>query len=179
MLRKKKKKKVEEADMDMTPMIDVTFLLLIFFLCLEFKTLEGKLATNLPKDLGVNTTPAEPIEKLDLRIEMVDFGQEKTMPGDYRRTVFNHKVKYWVGASSIRSIDKLEEILRRESKRKVPDSKNPGQTKTKPITIKTGPGVFYGDVTEVIDIAREAGFTEITFGGGEGSHRAKMRKAGS
>ena len=173
-MKKRKKKKIEEAVMDMTPMIDVTFLLLIFFLCLEFKTLEGKLATNLPKDLGVNTTPAEPIEKLDLRIELVEFGEEKKLsPTDYRRVLIGHKVKYYVGAKPVRTIDRLEDILQREVKRKVPDNKNPGKMKVKPITIKTGPGVVYGDVTLVIDIARAAGFTEITFGGGEGSYRAK------
>ena len=34
----------EEVEMQMTPMIDVTFLLLIFFLCsIKFKLLDGKL----------------------------------------------------------------------------------------------------------------------------------------
>ena len=34
----------DKCEMEMTPMIDVTFLLLIFFLCtLKFKLLEGKL----------------------------------------------------------------------------------------------------------------------------------------
>ena len=51
----------EEIEMQMTPMIDVVFLLLIFFLCtLKFKLLEGKLAAYLPKDLGGNSMPAEP-----------------------------------------------------------------------------------------------------------------------
>ena len=61
-MAKKKKKESELArfsketcDLPMTPMIDVTFLLLIFFMCtLKFKTLEGKLAAYLPKDVGVN-----------------------------------------------------------------------------------------------------------------------------
>ena len=42
-----------EVAADLTPMIDVTFLLLIFFLCsIQFKVLEGKLSTYLPKDVG-------------------------------------------------------------------------------------------------------------------------------
>ena len=54
----------DNADLEMTPMIDVTFLLLIFFMCtLKFKTLEGKLNAFLPKDVGVNTAPAEEKEK--------------------------------------------------------------------------------------------------------------------
>ena len=53
----------EEYKMEMTPMIDVTFLLLIFFLLtIKFKVLEGKLAAYLPKDVGVNSSPAEPKE---------------------------------------------------------------------------------------------------------------------
>ena len=38
--------------MDMTPMIDVVFLLIIFFLCIDFKILEAKLPAYLPKDKG-------------------------------------------------------------------------------------------------------------------------------
>ncbi len=61
----------EEHEMDMTPMIDVTFLLLIFFMCtLRFKTLEGKLAAFLPKDVGVNQMDAEPIEKVEILVRV-------------------------------------------------------------------------------------------------------------
>ena len=60
-----------ESRLDMTPMIDVTFLLLIFFMCtLKFKTLDGKLSAYLPKDVGVNTTPAEPKEKIEIRMDL-------------------------------------------------------------------------------------------------------------
>ena len=49
-----KKLAQEEVKMDMTPMIDVTFLLLVFFMCsLDFKSLEGKLSAYLPKKIGV------------------------------------------------------------------------------------------------------------------------------
>ncbi|MCH7890992.1 MAG: biopolymer transporter ExbD [Gemmatimonadetes bacterium] len=69
MARKKKKKELVEAEIDLTPMIDVVFLLLIFFMCtLKFKTLEGKLAAYLPKDVGVNTSEAEPKEKVEIRL---------------------------------------------------------------------------------------------------------------
>ena len=58
----------EKREMQMTPMIDVVFLLLIFFMCtLKFKTLEGKLAAYLPKDVGVNPG-GEPIDRVDLHI---------------------------------------------------------------------------------------------------------------
>ncbi|BBM83673.1 ExbD/TolR family protein [Candidatus Uabimicrobium amorphum] len=61
----------EQADMDMTPMIDVTFLLLIFFMCtLHFKVLEGILQAHLPKDQGMQNTSAErdPEEPITVKI---------------------------------------------------------------------------------------------------------------
>jgi biopolymer transport protein ExbD len=65
-----KKSKIEEVVMDLTPMIDVTFLLIIFFLCtIKFKTLEGKLETQLPKDVGVNATPVDQLlDKVEIHI---------------------------------------------------------------------------------------------------------------
>jgi biopolymer transport protein ExbD len=43
----------EEVKLSITPMIDVTFLLLIFFMCaMKFKTLERKVAAFLPTDRG-------------------------------------------------------------------------------------------------------------------------------
>ncbi|MBU0754247.1 MAG: biopolymer transporter ExbD [Planctomycetes bacterium] len=62
----------EEVEMQMTPMIDVTFLLLIFFLCsIKFKLLDGKMQTYLPKDLGVNTAPViTEMEKIDVNLKI-------------------------------------------------------------------------------------------------------------
>jgi len=42
-----------EVKLQITPMIDVTFLLLIFFMLLPFRTLERKVAAFLPKDKGI------------------------------------------------------------------------------------------------------------------------------
>ena len=70
----------DECELQMTPMIDVVFLLLIFFLCtIKFKTLEGKLAAYLPKDVGVNTFEAEPKEKCR-RISQVSRPRSHTCP---------------------------------------------------------------------------------------------------
>jgi biopolymer transport protein ExbD len=65
----RKKQTVEEVKMELTPMIDVVFLLLIFFIVtIKFKVLEGKLETELPKDVGVNQGDVELLEKIELRI---------------------------------------------------------------------------------------------------------------
>ena len=67
----------EEVKMDMTPMIDVVFQLIIFFMCnIKYKTLEGRLDAFLPKDVGVNSAPAtQPPEKVEVVIKVVEIGE--------------------------------------------------------------------------------------------------------
>ena len=71
------KRRPQPADdrLQMTAMIDVTFLLLIFFLCtLRFRTLEGILSSYLPRDVGLNQMPELKLEPLELVIGVVDPG---------------------------------------------------------------------------------------------------------
>ena len=145
-------------------MIDVTFLLLIFFLCLEFKTLESKLATNLPKEVGPNPTAAEPIEKLDLRVELVNWGREQRV--GRRLELEGHRVRYYLGARRIADKARLEVALRKAARKQITDRQ--GRRVPRPITIKADVGVCYQDVTEVIDVALDANFETVTFGGGAG-----------
>jgi len=155
----------ENCEMEMTPMIDVTFLLLIFFMCtLKFKTLEGKLAAYLPKDVGVNTTQAEPIEKVEIMIRVLNPGN-KIKPQDgsaYNESVggrfvydSTRQVQYAVGTTKTQSLktlgDKLTELHRRDPER--------------PATIDARSGVIYADVVKVLDEAIAADFTDITFVG--------------
>lgn len=57
---------------DMTSMIDVVFLLLIFFILMPFKTSESKLESHLPKETGPSPRQTEIIkaEKIDIRIKV-------------------------------------------------------------------------------------------------------------
>lgn len=153
----------EKCDLEMTPMIDVTFLLLIFFMCtLKFKTLEGKLAAYLPKDVGVNQTQAEPIEKVDITLRVRSTGNKldpfsfepKTGPG---RFVFDGSrvIEYSVGPFKTTKVGEL--LSRLKALRK--------QDEERPATIDAMPGTVYGDVVPVLDAALEAGFEEITFVG--------------
>jgi biopolymer transport protein ExbD len=61
----------DEAKLELTPMIDVSFLILIFFMCLPFKTLEGKLQAFLPTDKGINPTPQEPPNEIKVQVHIV------------------------------------------------------------------------------------------------------------
>ncbi len=153
----------EEFEMEMTPMIDVTFLLLIFFLLtLKFKTLEGKLSAYLPKDVGVNTSDAEPKEKVEIKITVVAEGKRvdpndmtKDYSGEGRFEYIGRKLRYQVGPRSTSEIDELAKSLRRMI----------DADPERPATIDSRPGTVYGDIVPVLDVAVDAGYQDITFVG--------------
>ena len=159
----------EEHEMEMTPMIDVTFLLLIFFiLTLKFKILEGKLAAYLPKDVGVNSSDAEPKEKIEIVIKVVpgkegkkvyatgaDAGQPWQGENDRRFTLVegSRQVQFAIGARKYDNVEDVRARLR-ELHRLDPE---------RPSTIDARTGTLYADVVPVLDAAIEAGYTDLTF----------------
>lgn len=153
----------EEYKMEMTPMIDVVFLLLIFFLCtIKFKTLEGKLAAYLPKDVGVNQGQADPVEKVEVKVRVLRQGekrdpndQRKPWSGEGRFEYVGREVAYSIGPRRVEDLEALESHLERLH-RADPERK---------ATIAPLSGTVYGDVVPVLDMAIQAGFTDITFVG--------------
>ena len=160
----------EEVEMEMTPMIDVTFLLLIFFLCtIKFKVLEGKLAAYLPKDVGVNSGQSGPKEKVEVVIKVKTEGQrvyaangetaDKGMPWngepDRRFEFVGRRLEYSVGPRKTADVAELGKWLR-DLHKKDPES---------PSTIDCRPKSVYGDMVPVLDALVGANFEEITFVG--------------
>jgi len=139
----RKKAEIEEVEMELTPMIDVVFLLLIFFIVtMKFKVLEGKLATELPKDVGVNAGEVEELlEKVEIKIE--EDRSEK-----YGMRVFVNGVKM-PNLATLRS--KLEDFIRLNDEQKA--------------TLYPGPKVNYEQVVKVVDQCLLAELTDITFAG--------------
>jgi biopolymer transport protein ExbD len=145
------------------PMIDVTFQLLIFFMCtIKFKTLEGKLAAYLPKDVGVNTTEAEPKEKVDIilkvkregtkmhpRLDKLWDGEGAFRYGDDREMIYQVGPKRYADVKDVKA--RLKELFDADEERGA--------------TIDSFPGTVYDDVVRVLDEAIAAGFTDITFKG--------------
>ncbi len=158
-----KKLSEEECKLEMTSMIDVTFLLLIFFMCtLKFKTLEGKLAAYLPKDVGVNTSEAEEIEKVEVLIKVANEGNkldargEKAWSGEGRFVYDStRRLTYKIGPKTMTNVLELEERL---TQLHTADDERPA-------TIDSRPGTVYEDVVAVLDATLNAGFTQITFVG--------------
>lgn len=168
----------EEAEADMTPMIDAVFLLIIFFLCIDFKTLEAKLPAYLPKDKGSQSTQEDPIEQLSLMIVCDEFGTEAmrrpNQPNSPNNTMINgHRIHWLLGPVRYDELSDLESELKKiaeDPSQMVPDKKNGGK-KIKPIVIEPAPGAVYGDVATTVDAVRYAGFDEINFGGGLGRRK--------
>ena len=154
-----------ESKLEMTSMIDVTFLLLIFFMCtLKFKTLEGKLAAYLPKDVGVNTDDTEPIEKVEITLRVLREGTKldprgqkewSGVPGSRFKYGSDRLVEYQVSATKTTELAKLQERL------KSIHLSDP----ERPATIDARQGTVYADVVKVLDAALLADFKEVTFVG--------------
>ncbi|MHC4262396.1 MAG: ExbD/TolR family protein [Planctomycetota bacterium] len=168
----RRKRKMEEAtannaEMEMTPMIDVTFLLLIFFMCtIKFKTLEGKLSAYLPKDVGVNTTPAEPKEKVEIKMTVTSEGtkMKATRGGNPTelwdgegRFVFgpDRQISFSIGPRRFNDLAGVRTQL----------AQTFASSPERPVTIDPRKGIVYEDVVGVLDAAIQAGFEEISFAG--------------
>ena len=163
----------DDPKLEMTPMIDVTFLLLIFFMCtLKFKTLEGKLSAYLPKDVGVNTMQAEPIEKVEILVRVrVPGTRLKPMGGDvYRPYEASDTGRFVYGKDRVLEYSvanyktqKLEDLGKKL--KSIYDQRKANHEEKVPSTIDARVGTVYQDITGVLDVAIEAGFTDITFVG--------------
>ena len=86
------KRVIEESELDMTPMIDIVFQLLIFFLLsAKFIALEGQLSSYLPKDRGLQASfsKIEPDEVIFFLEWVADPVNDKT--GRVRCQTINYK----------------------------------------------------------------------------------------
>lgn len=172
MASKAMKEASEEVKIEMTPMIDVTFLLLIFFLCsIKFKILEGKLQTYLPKDVGVNTTPQQKmLEKIDIRIVRVQTREKLDLENfaNYKKWLdkggwTEDQVNLYLQGQKVTGLPELLRKLK-EYRKAIPPPPD-GEDDELKMNLEAMKGVLYEDVVKVVDIALDAKFTSITFRG--------------
>ena len=167
----KKKKKFEEIKPDMTPMIDVTFLLLIFFIVtLKFKVLEGRLDAALPKDRGSSTAKEEEIEKIDIQLYVADPGDLDFEIDDKNKVtnlkVFSgRKIRIEVGTQKwyYEPFDP-----NRDTQNPLPELATFLKTFDKdetPVSICARKGIVYGDVVVILDVIVRAKFEQVSFAG--------------
>ena len=173
----------EEVKPDMTPMIDVVFLLIIFFICIDFKVLESKLPAFLPKDKGSQTNEVKPQEQMIVKIRVENDGTKKyddgISPGEvnkgtgrpHRFRIEGHKVFWEVGSKPIHTMKEVEAELDRIAKAptSMVDDEKTGGKKLIGVVIEPYPGTYYEDVAKTTDAVKNAKFEEINFGGGLGA----------
>lgn len=130
------------ARLDLTPMIDVTFLLLVFFLCtLRFQSLEAKLAAHLPRDVGGGAAhPAHP-ERIDLSLRArADAGGARAL-------------EYRLGPRRASALDALLPALA-ELRAARPD---------RGVALHVGEDVTTGEVVHVLDALVGLGLGDVAF----------------
>ena len=143
MKRKNKSKETPPVEMNLTPMIDVTFLLLIFFLVQKWKEPEGKLNAYLPKDKGpppINIPQIDPEEELTIRVRF--------LPGAKTPV-------YTLGDIDYPRVSDLEHKLRALY------AINPQDPQ--PVTIDPDAKATYERVIWVLDACIRVGYPEISF----------------
>ena len=160
----------------MTPMIDIVFQLIIFFLLsLKFKSVEQRISTELPKDKGIQATAQFIEEKPMLTVKAFRKDMETDLPYTQFNVGNNHKVKgpagKWLG--TFEADDKMQIELdktRNRIQQHISDmwaqmGNNPetqGEIKTPP---PFGQGVPHGDIMLVLDAFLEAGVKNVQFEG--------------
>lgn len=145
----------EEIKIDFTSMIDVTFLLLIFFVVtLKFKVLEGRLDASLPKDMGTAATASEPIEKINVILLVSDPGTLGKDPANKNLQKFSgRKIRYEVGTQVFRNLEDLEGFLAMQDKA------------VTPVTLDPRKGIINEDVMLVLDVIIREKFEKVSFAG--------------
>ncbi len=167
---KERKRKFEEVKPDMTPMIDVVFLLLIFFIVtLKFKTLEGVLDAALPKDRGTSSATVEEIEKVDIVIKVANPGSLDDDPatGNRLKHYVNRVLNIDLGANTFRvrsAVDQNGDRLWDDLKA-VQNFLKPFDKEETPVTLDSRKGVVYGDVVAMLDIVIRENFEKVSFAG--------------
>ncbi len=74
----------DDAKFDLTPVIDISFLLIVFFLCLPFKALDAKLQAFLPTERGIVVFPPQPPEaEVRIQVGVVARGTEGARPARF------------------------------------------------------------------------------------------------
>jgi biopolymer transport protein ExbD len=161
----------EPVRLDMTPLIDCVFLMIIFFVCIDFRVLEAKLPAYLPKDVGSKSTVVLPKEHLIVRIHRAGATPGSLDPETRRPWRFQlegHTVRWEVGPRPFADAAAMHAELRRiaaDPLSLVPDPTT-GQPKLPPIVLEGLPGTYYADLAATTDAVHEAGFREIQFGAG-------------
>jgi biopolymer transport protein ExbD len=165
--------KTDDSSLNMTPMIDIVFQLILFFLfSLRFKSLQYRIETALPKDRGLQATPQMvqdiPNIKITLFRENAETAQAFTKLKIAGGNAINLKPRKWT--RDMKTDTAIEDELDREYApiqariKELHDANKDlkGEIECPP---PKGAAVPHTDVIRVLDCFLAAGVTEVNFVG--------------
>lgn len=169
---------IDEARADTTPMIDVVFLMIVFFVCIDFRVLEAKLPAFLPKDQGIGNAIVPPQEQLIVRVTVTEPGTVAFAAGADARTLdantgrparyalHGHLVAWQVGPNHFTDLNQAQRELHRlanDPSLLVPDPLTGGKKRMRCVVEGTDE-TRYDDIAKAADAVRAAGFDDLCFG---------------
>lgn len=142
--------KLEDSKPSMTSMIDIVFLLLVFFILMPFKSIESKIENHLPKiGDGLSDSTIQDLDKIQIEIKR-DGSQISTKNGTGVSLSINGRVIENLAGVKIR----LNEI-----KNSLPASKL-GEI---PLLVNADENVPFYFILKTVDFSKLSGFTKINF----------------
>lgn len=150
-----------EPRADMTPLIDVVFQILIFFLCtLHFRQLEGRLDAYLPPGAGPAASSARTPDPVELGIRVLVSG-ERRQAADLERPwngagpfeFVGRQVAWRLGPHAYADRAALRAGLAALHARR-PDLR---------LRLDPGPGTLQGEVLGTLDLVLEEGIADVGF----------------
>ncbi len=166
--------KMAESELNMTPMIDIVFQLILFFLFnLRFKSMDYRIESALPKDRGIEATPqmVEPIPSIKVLLFRLNPDSEKEARTKIKIGTVHEEIlppyNYTGDRKNDMALEKerdakfaaLSAVIKRIRADK-PEFK--GEIDTPP---PSGLQVPHADVIRILDAFLEAGITEVNFVG--------------
>ena len=168
----------EETEMNMTPMIDIVFQLIIFFLLsLKFKTIDRRIESMLPKDRGLAPTPTFPEDFLKVKIKVFRRDMADTEKAYTLIKIDNDKQTYslprgWKGrikdtADRIAKYDNVIAAVKGVVQKKMKAHGGaPEEVKGEIVAPPPkGGAVPHGDVVQVLNVFLELGMIDVVFEG--------------
>lgn len=146
-----------QVRIDMTPMVDVTFLVLVFFLVTsKFTSMGGSMDSALPRSSStgchIHNDACGCVYTLDLLVTVDDPGRlVETAPREFERQ--GRRLLYRSGSWEFRSLDALRPYF---------DKWNAPVT---PVSVDLREGTTYEDAIGLLDLIHEYGFAEVAFAG--------------
>jgi len=153
----------EEGKLELTPMIDMAFLIIIFFMCLPFKTLDGKLQAFLPTDKGIQPIEQDPASEFMVSVHIMAREEKPKVfgPPEFKQNVtMPSSVRYKFGDRETKDLKKVQGWIKEAFKAAegTENSKVKGE-------IKAGHKVPHKFVVAVLNKFAEAGLDKVDFYG--------------